>query len=232
MTFGWGRAEIVAALVNFTTLIMIGLYLGYEAVMRLFAPEPIEGWTVVIVAGIALVIDAVTAMLTYAMSKDRMNIRAAFLHNVADGLASVGVIIGGVVVLLYDWTLIDPIITLMISGYVLWHGFAEIGGAIRILMNAAPDDLDTKSVAEAMAGIDGVAGIHHVHLWRFDERRCSLEAHVLLADDHTNAADVKQRLRVLLAEEFGVRHATLETERPDEECADPEGGIEHPMPAR
>lgn len=226
MTFGWGRAEIVAALVNFTTLILIGLYLAYEAVLRLFAPEPVEGWTVVIVAGVALAVDAVTALLTYAMSKDSMNIRAAFLHNVADGLASVGVIVGGVVVLLYDWTLIDPIITLIIAAYVLWHGASEIGGAIRILMNAAPDHLDTDRVAAAMADVEGVAGIHHVHLWRFDERRSSLEAHVLLAEGAA-PGEVKQRLRRLLAGDFGVHHATLETELPGEECADPEGGIGH-----
>ena len=227
MTFGWGRAEIVAALVNFTTLILIGLYLVYEAIVRLFAPQPVEGWTVVVVAGIALVIDAVTALLTYAMAKDSMNIRAAFLHNVADGLASIGVIIGGVVLLLYDWTLIDPIVTLIIAAYVLWHGFSEIGGAIRILMNAAPDELDTNDVAAAMAGVEGVGGIHHVHLWRFDERRISLEAHVLLESAAANGADVKRRLRRLLAAEFSIHHATLETELPDEECADPDGGIGH-----
>lgn len=227
MTFGWGRAEIVAALVNFTTLIMIGLYLTYEAVMRMFEPVPVEGWTVIFVAGVALLVDVVTAALTFAVSRNSMNIRAAFLHNVADAMASVGVIVGGIVVLLYDWTLIDPIVTLIIAGYVLWHGICEIGGAIRILMNAAPNELDTNEVAAAMAGVDGVAGIHHVHLWQFDESRNSLEAHVLV-DSKTDAGAIKGALRRLLADEFGVRHTTLETELPGETCGSPEGGIQHP----
>ena len=180
MTFGYARAEIVAALVNYTTLILIGLYLGYEAVMRFIEPQDVEGWTMVIVAGIALVVDAGTAALTYLGSRTSMNIKAAFLHNVADALASVAVIVGGVVIIFYDWRLIDPILTLAISAYVLWHGLSEIGGAIRILMLGAPEEMDAREVVAAMQRVEGVADVHHVHLWRFDEKRVSLEAHVRL----------------------------------------------------
>ena len=90
MTFGYGRVEVVAALINYTTLIVIGLYLLYEAAMRFADPQPVEGWLIVIIAGIALIVDAVTAALTYAMSKSSVNIRAAFLHNVADALGYTG----------------------------------------------------------------------------------------------------------------------------------------------
>ena len=223
MTFGYGRAEIVAALINFTTLILIGLYLGYEAVMRLIDPQPIEGWTVVIVAGVALVVDAATAELTYTMSRESMNIKAAFLHNVADALASVAVIVGGVVVILWDWTLIDPILTLLISAYVLWHGLSEIGGAIRILMLGTPEELDAAEVIAAVQGQPGVIDVHHVHLWRFDEHRISLEAHVVLADD-VDPARTKRRIRGALAEHFDIRHATLETESQGDTCQ-AEGGV-------
>ena len=217
MTFGYGRAEIVAALINFTTLILIGVYLGYEAVMRLLDPQPVEGWTVVIVAGVALAVDVATAALTRARSQESMNVRAAFLHNIADALASVAVIVGGVVVILYDWTLIDPILTLLISAYVLWHGASEIGGAIRILMLGTPAELDAHEVVAAMRAETGIENVHHVHLWRFDERRIFLEAHLVLSDGSA-AAEVKARVRRLLSEEFGVRHVTLETERSDEAC--------------
>lgn len=221
MTFGYGRAEIVAALINFTTLILVGLYLGYEAIMRLLDPQPIEGWTVVIVAGFALVVDAATAVLTYAMARDNMNIRAAFLHNLADAMASVAVIAGGVVVLLWDWTLIDPILTLLISAYVIWHGFAEIGGAIRILMLGAPEESPTDEVIEAMRAEGGVLDVHHVHLWRLDEQRVSLEAHVVLeAGRSGESAVVKSRLRALLDERFGIRHVTIETESAEDFCQD------------
>ena len=226
MTFGYARAEIVAALINFTTLIILGLYLAYEAVLRLLDPQPILGWTVVVIAAIALVIDLVTAFLTYAGSKDSMNIRAAFLHNVADALGSVAVIFAGTLVLLYDWTIVDPLVTLAIAAYVLWHGGTEIGGAIRILMNAAPDEIDTAEVAGAMNATVGVADVHHVHLWRLDERRTSLEAHVVLeADAARHPAAVKTRLRAMLTERFGVGHVTIETELPGEACAAP-GGVQ------
>ena len=127
MTFGYGRVEVVAALINYTTLIVIGLYLLYEAAMRFADPQPVEGWLIVIIAGIALIVDAVTAALTYAMSKSSVNIRAAFLHNVADALGSVAVIVAGTLILLYDWRLVDPIVTLGISAYILWHAGVEIG---------------------------------------------------------------------------------------------------------
>ena len=164
MTFGYGRPEVVAALINYTTLIVIGLYLVYEAIMRFFDPQPVDGWLIVIIAGVALVVDAVTAALTYAMSKSSVNIRAAFLHNVADALGSIAVIVAGVAILLYDWRLIDPLVTLLIAGYILWQSFSEIGNVVRILMLGSPPDIDVNRVVDELNAIDGVASVHHVHL--------------------------------------------------------------------
>jgi len=219
MTFGYVRAEIVAALINYTTLIVIGLYLLYEAVMRFITPEPIEGWIVVIVASIALTIDVVTAMLTYALSKSSMNIRAAFLHNVADALGSVGVIIAGTVVLIYGWTWIDPAITLLIAGYILWQAFTEIGSSIRILMMATPDDVDAVQVVLDLRSVGGVLDVHHVHVWALDEGHNAFEAHIVVADTSLlNVAKVKRRIRKILQEKHGIAHSTLETETPDSRC--------------
>ena len=127
MTFGYARAEVVAALINLTTLLIIGFYLLVEAINRFADPQPVEGWTVIWVAGIALVIDVVTAVMVYASSKNSLNMKAAFLHNVSDALASVAVIIGGTAILVYDWRLIDPLVTLLIAGYILYLSFKEIG---------------------------------------------------------------------------------------------------------
>ncbi|MDZ7601157.1 MAG: cation diffusion facilitator family transporter, partial [Hoeflea sp.] len=146
MTFGYGRAEVVAALINYTTLIVIGLYLVYEAVMRFLTPSGVDGWLVVIIAGVALAVDMVTALLTYRLSKESVNIRAAFLHNVADALGSIAVIFAGTLIILYDWLWIDPAVTLMIAGYILWMSFHEIGGVIRILMLGAPPELSAAKV--------------------------------------------------------------------------------------
>ena len=120
-TFGYRRAEVIGAIINLTTLIIVGLYLIYEAVSRYFDPRPIEGWVVVWVAGIALAVDIVTALLTFKLSKGNLNIRAAFIHNVSDALASVAVIVAGTLILLYDWYWADLAATVLISGYVLYQ---------------------------------------------------------------------------------------------------------------
>lgn len=228
MTFGYVRAEIVAALINYTTLIIVGLYLLYEAVMRFIQPEPIEGWTVVVVAGIALVIDIVTAMLTYALSKSSMNIRAAFLHNVADALGSVGVIIAGTLILLYEWTWIDPAITLLIAGYILWQAFSEIGGSIRVLMLGTPEDVDVERVVEDLRSVEGVADVHHVHVWALDEGHNALEAHLVVdSSSIREMSRVKSRARSLLKERHAIGHSTIEIETPEERCDDEANVVGH-----
>jgi cobalt-zinc-cadmium efflux system protein len=213
MTFGYGRAEVVAALINYTTLIVIGLYLVYEAIMRFFDPQSVDGWMIVIIAGVALVVDVVTAALTYTMSKTSVNIRAAFLHNVADALGSVAVIIAGVAILVYDWRLIDPLVTLMIAGYILWQSFSEIGGVVRILMLGSPPEIDTDKVIEEVNAVDGVTNIHHVHLWQMQEHATALDAHIVIDAGRWQDADaIKSSIKTLCIEHFGIEHTTLELE--------------------
>lgn len=225
MTFGYARAEVVAALINFTTLILVSLFLAWEAIARLFDPQPVEGWTVVIVAGVALVIDLATAALVYAQSKDSLNLRAAFLHNLADAGASVAVIAGGALVVLFGWTLADPILTLLISAWILRHAFAEIGETIRILMNAAPDSPSAEQARDTLVAVTGVVEVHHLHLWRLDERRLSLEAHLVsVADTPAAIADLRRAARAALEERHGIRHATLEVEHVGDVCSARAGG--------
>lgn len=216
MTFGYGRAEVVAAMFNYTTLIVISVYLLSEGVRRLFAPQEVEGWIVVIIAGIALVIDLVTAALTYAMSKDSLNIRAAFLHNLADAASSVAVIVAGTLILLYDWRLVDPLITIAIALYILWHAFVEVRPVVRILMLGTPEGREAEDVSAAMLGVDGVEDVHHLHLWQIDEHRGSLEAHVVVSGE---SAEVMTALKTLLTTRFGISHSTLEFETPGQGCA-------------
>ena len=230
MTFGYGRVEVVAALINYTTLIVIGLYLLYEAAMRFADPQPVEGWLIVIIAGIALIVDAVTAALTYAMSNSSVNIRAAFLHNVADALGSVAVIVAGTLILLYDWRLIDPLVTVLIAGYILWQSFREIGPVIRILMLGSPPEIETDAVLDTVREIDGVTGIHHAHFWQMDEHRAALDAHVVIAEGRWNDADaVKDRIKAALSDHFDIEHTTLELECARHACDDPSefGGRGH-----
>lgn len=221
MTFGYGRAEIVAALVNYTTLIVIAIYLAYEAVWRLIEPQEVMGWIVVIIAAIALIIDVATVLLTWRLSKESVNIRAAFLHNVADALGSVGVIIAGTLIILYDWTIADALITLAIAAYILWHVFADIGGVIRILMLGTPPEISPDKVVAALNRIDGICGVHHVHIWQFDERMRSIEAHIVVEPAaYARPSKVKQSAKSLLSREFGIAHSTFEIETEEEGCTD------------
>lgn len=210
-TFGYKRAETIAALINLTTLIIIGLYLCYEAIIRFIAPVEIEGWTVVIVAGIALIVNTFTALLTYSQSKHSMNIKAAFLHNVSDALASIGVIIAGTLILLYGWIWTDAVMTLLISGYVLWQGFNEMPKVIHLLMEGTPEHIDIDEVIDAMEVRDGVINVHHVHIWQLDERRNALEAHVVL-DNGVNMDSLKFSLKQMLHDKFEIEHSTIEFE--------------------
>ena len=215
MTFGYSRAEVIAALINLVTLIIVGLYLVYEAIARFFAPEPIAGWIVVIVAGIALAVDIVTAMLTYAMSKESINVKAAFVHNVSDALASVGVIVAGTLILLYDLYVADLVVTVAIAAYVLYQGFSMIGRTIRILMGAAPPDIEFDALIQAMESVDGVEEIHHVHVWELNERDRSVEAHVVIRESDMDRMEaIKSKLKHLLGERFRIAHSTLEIELP------------------
>lgn len=220
MTFGYGRAEIVAALVNLTTLIVIGLFLIYEGAARLFDPPEVEGWIVVILAAVALVVDLATVLLTVKMAKSSMNIRAAFLHNVADAMGSVAVIVAGTLILLYDWRLVDPIVTLLIAGYILWHAGSELPPVIRLLMLGAPGEPGMDEVRRVLAQVAGVEGVHHVHLWQIDERRRSVEAH-LVVSDLARAPRIVGAAKEALAERFDIGHSTLEVEHRDGACAGP-----------
>jgi len=221
MTFGYGRAEPIAALVNYTALIIVALYLGTEAVGRLLAPQKVDGWLVVAVAGFALVVDVITAALTFSMARTSMNIRAAFLHNVSDALGSLAVIAGGVLIALYDLRLVDPLLTLAIAGYILWLAATQIGGVIRLLMLASPPGIEPPAVVAAVREVDGVADVHHAHLWQMQEHEPALDAHVVIAEGRWDEADgVKVRIKDLLSARFGIDHATIEVECHRHECVD------------
>ena len=221
MTFGYGRAEIVAALINLTTLIIVGLYLLAEAVSRYFDPQPIAGWTVVIVAGVALIIDVITAMLVYSGSKNNLNIKAAFLHNVSDALASVGVIVAGTLIILYNLYVADLVVTVVIAAYVLYQGCSLMPRTVRLLMGAVPDDVEFDEIVEALRNTKGVRDLHHVHVWSLDEHRRALEAHVVLDDPSLHSFEkIKEQVRGALASRFSIEHATLEPCLPGEQDHD------------
>ncbi|XGA79490.1 cation diffusion facilitator family transporter [Halomonas sp. CH40] len=216
MTFGYGRIEIVAALINYTTLILIGAFLIYEGVMRLIDPPEIQGWAIVIIGGVALFVDALTAWLTWSMQKGSVNIRALFVHNLSDAFASIAVIIGGSLILLYDLRWVDPAITIGIALYILYLALSEIGGPIRTLMLGSPPDIDGEAVIALMRRIDGVEDVHHVHLWQMQEHIAALDCHVVVSEANwQHLENIKADIKKQLKTHFGIGHSSLEFEHID-----------------
>ncbi len=212
-TFGFHRAEMIGALINLTLLGVIGLYLIYEGVKRLVQPEEIVGWVMAATAVVAIVVDVATAVLLWAMSKGSLNVRAAFVHNLVDAFGSIAVLIGAIAVIRLDWTWVDPAITLMIAGYVLWQVFRMMPQVMRVLMEGVPEGLDVHQVARQIERIEGVLGVHHLHVWQLDERHRALEMHVVVADqDAQNLIKLKSDIKAALAEQFEIEHSTLEFE--------------------
>lgn len=212
-TFGYQRAEVIAALINLTLLITISFYLIYEAIWRIVEPQVITGWIMVLVAGIALIVDTITALITYKMSKSSINMKAAFLHNLADALASIGVILAGSFILLYEWYWVDTLVTFFIAGFVLWQGLTLLPKTIHLLMEGTPEDLSSEDIKLSAEQINGVEDVHHIHVWHLDEHRIALEAHVVVTANELKEVEViKDKLKQLLKDKFNITHSTLEFE--------------------
>lgn len=217
-TFGYQRAEVIGALINLTTLVIVGLYLIYEALSRYADQQQIAGWTVIWVAGIALAVDIGTAILTYRMSTNSLNIRAAFLHNVSDALASVAVIIVGILVLLYEWYWTDLVATVLIAGYVLYQGVSMMRKTIRLAMEGVPSDIRLEDVRSALLGVEGIEDIHHLHVWQLDEQRRALEVHIVHLEGGVEGKTLKETVRQMLEERFRIGHTCLELESFEKRC--------------
>jgi len=219
-TFGYERAELIGAFINLTTLMLIALYLVVEAVQRFFEPQSIDGTLMLIVGAITLAANVATAFVLYKPSKGSLNIRSAFVHIVADALGSVAVLIGGWVIMRYDWTVIDPILTIAIAIYILGQSYGMLRETISILMESAPKGFPLAEMIRSIERMEHVRDVHHVHVWRLSESETALEAHVVVEDISelraldTLKANVKRHVRDV----FGIGHATLEMEH--DACAD------------
>ena len=212
-SFGYQRAEVIAALINLTLLIVVSLYLIYEAVWRIIEPQAITGWIIVVVAGIALIVDMITAMITFRMSKNNMNMKAAFLHNLSDAFASIAVVIAGTLIILYQWYWVDTLLTFLIAGFVLWQGVVMLPKTIHLLMEGTPENLELENIRSTIEGLEGVEEMHHVHVWSLDEKRVALEAHIVVTTDELKEVElIKGNVKLALKEGFDISHSTLEFE--------------------
>ncbi len=221
-TFGYRRAEIIGALINLTILVVISLLLIYEAFERFFSPRTIDGWIVVGVATLALAVNIATTVVLYALSRDNLNVRAAYLHNLADSFSSLGVIVAGAIILWFGVLWIDSVVTLLVALFTIWHSLPDIRRAIHILMEGAPAGVEAEKLIADLQSIAGVAEVHHLHLWELDEHHSALEAHVVVEPAQLDRwTSIKQELKLRLSEQYDIQHSTLEFETHDEEECQP-----------
>ncbi len=220
-TFGYRRAEIIGALINLTILIVISLFLIYEAAERIFSPRTIDGWMVVGIATLALALNVATTVVLYAMSRDNLNVRAAYLHNLADSFSSLGVIVAGAVILWFEVLWIDAVVTLLVALFTIWHSLPDIRRAIHILMEGAPSSIEADKLIAELQSVVGVAEVHHLHLWELDEHHSALEAHIVVEPAQLDRwATIKQELKLRLRQHFNIEHSTLEFETcGEDECS-------------
>lgn len=212
-TFGYKRAEIIGAFINLITLVIVALFLLKEGIERFFDPQPIDGFTMFWVAIVGLIGNFVTAALLFKESKDNLNLKSAYIHILSDGLSSVGVIIGGWLILKYEWFIVDTILTIAIGVYILWHSYHMLRETIDILMESKPDDLQLDELKDTMLDLDGVCGVHHIHVWRLNETQVLLECHVVIEkEDVYQMEDIKAAIKQVLHDEFDITHSTLEFE--------------------
>lgn len=220
-TFGYKRVQILAALFNALTLITICIFLLAEAYHRFMQPQAVEGFAMMWVALIGLVANLLGVVLLRKFSKDNLNIKAAYLHLIGDSLSSMAVIIGGVLIIYYEMYWIDPLITALISLYILKETWEILAETYRILMQAGPSTMQLQPIADRVLTIEGVKSIHHIHIWQLTDQELHFEAHIEMKNDLllTEAQKKSDEIRVLLVEEFGFAHVTLQTEF--NRCCDP-----------
>jgi len=212
-TFGLQRTEILAALFNGVTLLALSAYIVYEAVPRLFHPEPIQSGIMMAVAFVGLIVNVAGFFLLRMHSAESLNIRGALLHVLGDLLSSVAVLVGGLFVWWRGWNWLDPLLSLLIAVVIVQGAVRVTREALGILLEFAPAHVKIAEVEKMILAQPGVLGLHHLHLWSLSSRRHALSAHLLVDDRRVSEGDVLlAQLRHLLKGQFSIDHATFQLE--------------------
>jgi cobalt-zinc-cadmium efflux system protein len=212
-TYGFYRMEILAALVNGASLLLISGYILYVAYQRLRTPEVVESHTMLIVATIGLAANAVAILAMMKSSGESLNIRGAYLHIVGDALSSVGVIIAGLMILFARWYIVDPIISVIICLVILRGAYTLVKDSVNILLESVPKDLELGEIQHALLAIPGVKDLHDMHLWTITSGIYAVSAHVLVDDVlMSRSGQILQEITKLLKEHYRIVHSTIQFE--------------------
>jgi cobalt-zinc-cadmium efflux system protein len=213
-TYGFYRLEILAALANGVTLIVISLLICWEAYRRLMAPEPVRAWTLIAVSFGGVIVNLVSArLLVSRVDSENLNIRGAFLHIVGDLFGSVAAVIAGILILWKSWIWADPIFSVVISGLIIYSSWRLVSDAVNVLLEGTPSHINVTAVGEAMRQVPGVLEVHDLHIWTITSNRHAVTAHVVI-DRPGESYRILRELRDMLTERFALTHATIQLEDP------------------
>jgi cobalt-zinc-cadmium efflux system protein len=234
-TFGFYRLEILAALINGTLLLVLSLFIFYEAYQRFIEPREIRGFLMLGVAAIGLGANIVSALVLRAGSHENLNVKGAFLHVVGDLISSLGVILAGAIILLTGWRRVDSIISFVIGVIILIGAYRLVMESVHILLESTPKDIALNEVIDGVKTIEGVRDLHHVHVWTITSGIYALSAHVLIEDQMTSrSSQILEDINRFLKEKFNIDHTTIQFEceacQTDFVCRlDTSGGLSGPQ---
>ena len=227
-TYGYHRASVLAAFVNALTLVALSFWILYEAVLRMRAPEPVNETIMMVVAGLGLVMNGGIMLALKAASRNDINIRSAFVHMLGDALGSVAIILGAVAIRYTGWVQVDPILSMLIALLIVWTAWDIIRESLNILLEGLPRGIHLADATQAMCSVEGVLGVHDLHIWSLGSSTHALSCHVLIEDVPPSASDTILRcLNALLERRFGIAHTTVQFEHVS--CAISESGCAIPV---
>ena len=218
-TYGYNSSSILAALANAGLLLVALGAILFETIDRLFDPAPVEGWTMIAVAGVGILVNGATALLFASGRKHDINIRGAFMHMAADALVSVGVVVAGVAILLTGALLIDPLTSLVIVMVIALGTWGLLRDSVKLALLAVPDSIDEPAVRAYLSGLPGVAAVHDLHIWPMSTTETALTAHLVMPGGQPGDAFLHE-IAHELEHRFHIGHATVQVETGAKDCVD------------
>ena len=210
-TYGLGSTSMLAALFNAVALLVITGGVAWEAIRRLVSPEPVGGLTVMAVAAVGIAVNGATALMFVSGRKDDLNVRSAFQHMLADALVAAGVVVAGALILFTGWRWVDPAVSLLVSGIIVWGTWGTLREALDMVLHAVPPGIDPDRVRNFLAEQPGVQTLHDLHIWPTSTTETALTAHLVMPAGHPGDA-VLAELCHALRHEFRIGHATFQVE--------------------
>jgi cobalt-zinc-cadmium efflux system protein len=212
-TFGYKRAEVMAALINVLILCGAAVFIIYEALHRIYQPGIVSGMLVVWVAGVGVVGNGFSVLLLHRDSKHNLNIRSAFLHMLGDFLFSVMVALVGIILIFKPWYWLDPLLSLLIVVFILKNCWSIFKEATAVLMNATPKGLNVNELKDEMENIPGVSGVHYLHAWNLSSKNIAFSCHVVVSEQSVSQTEeLAAMIRKMLFNQYGIDHPTLQFE--------------------